>query len=70
MRSTFLQGPQAHGQPAVQSARKAADEAGPQHELVADDLGLGWGFLYSVDRILGKPHRGCFSLEDKRGSAS
>ncbi len=41
----FPQRAQAHRQPAIQSVGESPDEAGPQHELVADDLGLGGGFL-------------------------
>ncbi len=53
----FLQGPQSHRKPAVQTGSQAADESGPKHELVTDHLRFGWRFLKGVDRVLREPHR-------------
>ena len=48
---------QAHGQPGVEAAREAPDEAGAQHQPVAHDLGVGRDFLEALDRILGQAHQ-------------
>src|SRR5262249_17244399 len=42
---------------------QAADEPGPQHELLADDVGLGWCFSEGGDRVLGKAHGLGFSAK-------
>jgi len=47
---------QAHWQPAVDARGDAPDQAGTQHELVAQHFGLGRSLLGGVDRILGKSH--------------
>src|SRR5690606_20489717 len=36
---------QAHRQPAVQARGQLADHAGPQHQLMADNLGIGGSFF-------------------------
>ena len=43
---------QAERQPAVDTGRDAPDHPGAQHQLVADDLSLGRGFLDRIDRVL------------------
>lgn len=40
----------------VDSARQLANHAGPRHQLVAGDLGLGRGFFQSVQVVLGGAH--------------
>ena len=58
MRSTLRSVRRPERQPGVDAGGEAADQAGPQHELVADDLGFGRGFLEGVDRVLGQTHGG------------
>ena len=41
----FAQGAQAERQPDIESRRETADHAGPQHQPVADDFGVG-GHLF------------------------
>ena len=43
----FAQHAQAERHPGVDAAGQAFDQAGPQHELVADDFGFGRSFLQS-----------------------
>ncbi len=44
---------QAQRQPNIQPGREAADHAGAQHELVADDLRVGGHFFERRNRVLG-----------------
>ena len=57
-RLDLAQDPQSHGHPAVQAGRQAADQAGAQHQLVADDLGVSRYFLEVDDRVGGQAHEG------------
>src|SRR5258706_13401250 len=50
-------------QPAIDARRDAPDQAGTQHELVAEHLGLRRSFLGRVDRVLGKSHAMIVSSE-------
>ena len=52
----LAQHPQPHGQPAVDAGGHAANHAGAQHQLVAQELRLGGRFLGGVDRVFGKSH--------------
>ncbi len=54
----LAQHPQPQGQPAVDAGGDTPDQAGAQHQLVAEDLRLGGSFLGGGDRILGKSHAG------------
>ena len=47
---------QAKRQPAVDPCGLLADHTGAQHQLVADDLGVGRGFFQGAKRKLGKAH--------------
>ena len=49
----LLQGPEADGEPGIQSCREAADHPGPQHELMTEDLGVGRNVSERGNRILG-----------------
>ncbi len=49
----LVQGAQTHRKPGVQASRQAANHAGPQHQLMADDLGVGGNFLERRNRMLG-----------------
>ena len=51
-----LQHPQAQRHPGEQARGQAADQAGAQHELVADDLSVSRGFFGRGDRKLGQSH--------------
>jgi hypothetical protein len=59
----LAQYPQAQGHPAVKARGEFADEAGPQHEPVADDFRVGRGFLVGGDEKLAAAHRGLSSLQ-------
>src|SRR4249919_2092869 len=48
---------QAQRAPRVQAGGELADHAGLEHQLVADDLGLGGGFLAGVEVELRQAHR-------------
>ena len=48
---------QAGGQPVIQAGGQLADHAGPQHELMADDNGIRWGFFHGGKQVLGSAHR-------------
>ncbi len=54
----LAQYPQAQGHPGEEPRRKAADQAGPEHELVTDDFCFRRHFLERRQRKLGKSHYG------------
>ena len=54
----LAQHPEADRQPGVEAGGQAADQAGPQHQLVAHDLGVGRYVAQGVDRVAGESHRG------------
>jgi hypothetical protein len=47
---------QAQRQPGVDAGGGLADEAGAEHQLVADDLGVGRRFLGDGEEVIGKAH--------------
>ena len=49
---------QAQRHPGEQAGRKAPDQAGPQHQLVADDFGIGRDFLERGQPEFRKTHCG------------
>ena len=53
MRSTFFRVRKPDRQPGIQAGRQAADHAGAQHELVADDLRVGGHFFEGGNGVLG-----------------
>ena len=55
-RFNLAQYPEANRQPGVNAGGGLADEAGPQHQLVADNLGLGRGFPGHGQEISGHAH--------------
>jgi hypothetical protein len=55
---------QAQRGPGVQAGRELADHAGLEHQLVADDLGVGRGFLGSVEVELRQAHRRGFTRRE------
>ena len=54
----FPQDPQSQRQPVVEARRQLADQAGSDHQLMADDLRVGGGFLDGVERELTGAHDG------------
>ena len=54
----LLQHGEAERQPAVDASRELLDHAGPQHELVRDDLGLGRRLLEDGQEVAGEAHPG------------
>ena len=52
----LAQHPQADGQPREQAAGQAPDQAGAQHELVADHLGIGRNVAQGIDWIRRESH--------------
>src|SRR5258707_644664 len=49
----FLEHAKAERQPGVNPRRRLAHEAGPQHQLVADDLGVGGALLENRQKSFG-----------------
>jgi hypothetical protein len=56
---------QAHRHPGVDATRQATDQSGAQHQLVADDFGVGGSFLEGGDEELAGAH-GCGRKIGKR----
>ena len=48
----LVQYPLAHGKPAIDSGCGAADQAGAQHQLMADDFGVGGNFFQGGEEAL------------------
>ena len=53
----LAQHPEPDRQPRVQARRETPDEARPQHEPVAHDLGIGGHVAQGVDGVTGESHR-------------
>jgi hypothetical protein len=53
-RLDLAQGAQAQGHPGVDAAGEAFDQAGTHHQLVADDFGVGRGFLEGGEEELAR----------------
>lgn len=56
---------QAQRRPGVQPGGQLADHARAQHQTVADQLGVGRGFLGGVQVELGKTHRASLEAESR-----
>ncbi len=66
----LAQYPQPHGQPGIQAGGDAPDQAGAQHQLVADDGGIAGGFLEGGDQILTGTHGMEISCKDDSENAA
>ena len=52
----LAQSPQTHGHPGIDAGCEAADQAGPEHQTLGDDLRVGGGFLEGGDEELAGAH--------------
>ena len=61
----FVQDPQSHREPGIQAAGQFTDQAGPQHQLMADCLGIGRGFFDCGQQVFTGAHRNIPSKKRK-----